>query len=258
MAQRRRMASISATGHAPRRVREGSLDDHPDARLERRRQRQVQGLLVGHVDRGLQRVEAPALHRVAGGRSIAAVADEAGLPALARPLDHLDHLAAAQIVFRAGVKLEQIDVVGAQAREAPRDAPLERGDAPVVAPGALEVTTLGEQMDVRPSTGDRLTDEGLGVAVALRGVDDVEAGVERIVQQPTHGARLGTLEADLRAAEAEHAHPQPRPAEPRAAPWRSARSARDEAHAARRSSCTGSGMRTAWVGRITTSQPAGT
>ena len=124
---------------------------------------------------------------------------------LACTLGDLDHLAATQVLFRAGVQLEQIDVVGAQAAEAAGDALLQRGHAPVVATGALEVTALGEEVAVLASIGDCLTDQRLGVAVALRGVDDVEARVERLVQQTTNSARLGALEADLRAAESEHA-----------------------------------------------------
>jgi hypothetical protein len=104
------------------------------------------------------------------------------------------------------VQLEQVDVVGAQSGEAAGDALLERGRAPVIPPGAFEVTAFGEEEILGSAIRDRLADERLGVAVALGGVDDVETGVERFPQQPPDDARLGALEANLRAAEAEHAH----------------------------------------------------
>ena len=68
-------------------------------------------------------------------------------------------------------------------------------------------------MNVVTTPGERGADERLGVAVALGGVDDVEAGRQRVVEQPAHGGRLGALETDLGAAEAEHADVEPGPAE---------------------------------------------
>jgi hypothetical protein len=111
------------------------------------------------------------------------------------------------------VELEEIDVVGAQALQAAGDAALERGRPPVVAPGALEVAALGEQVDIAAPPGDGLADERLRVAVALGGVDDVEAGLERVVEQPPHRCHLDAIEADLGPAKPQHADVQLGPPE---------------------------------------------
>jgi hypothetical protein len=51
------------------------------------------------------------------------------------------------------VDLEQIDVVGAQTRQAASDAALQGLRPPVVAPGALEVFALGEEVNVAAPSG---------------------------------------------------------------------------------------------------------
>ena len=93
------------------------------------------------------------------------------------------------------------------------DALLERGGAPVVAATALVVATLGEQVALVAAAGQRRTDERFRLSVALRGVDHVEPGVQRLAEHPRDGAGVGPLEADLGAAEAEHADAQSRAAE---------------------------------------------
>src|SRR4029453_19536162 len=74
--------------------------------------------------------------------------------------------------FGAGVQLEQVDVVGAQSGEAAGDALLERGRAPVIPPGAFEVTAFGEEEILGSAIRDRLVDEGPGGAGAPGGVDE--------------------------------------------------------------------------------------
>jgi hypothetical protein len=73
--------------------------------------------------------------------------------------------------------------------------------------------SAGDLVVLARAIRDGVADQRLGVSVALGGVDDVEAGVERFLQQQSNAARIGGLEADLRAAESEHADPQSRPAE---------------------------------------------
>src|SRR5262245_25034351 len=103
------------------------------------------------------------------------------------------------------MQLKHLDVVGAQAAQAAGDAALERDRTPVVAAGALVVAALGEEVDLAAPAAQRLADHGLGVAVTLGGIHDVEAGIDRVAQEAPDGGRVGALEADLGAAEAEHA-----------------------------------------------------
>src|SRR5207244_9587654 len=94
-------------------------------------QRERERLLLGDVDRGLERVEGPALDRVASGGAVAAVADEAGEPAVARGLERADRVAALEHVESAGVELDQVDVIGPQTLERALDAGQERRRTPV-------------------------------------------------------------------------------------------------------------------------------
>src|SRR4051794_21539538 len=75
------------------------------------------------------------------------------------------------------------------------------------------MAALGEQVELVAPPLDRPADQLLAAEVALGGVDDVQPGVERLAEQAGDGLGLGPLEADLGAAEAEHADPHVRPAE---------------------------------------------
>ena len=134
-----------------------------------------------------------------------------------------------------------------------------RTGPPVVAAGALGVAALGEEVEVPPPPGDGLADQLLGVAVALGGVDDVEAGVERLL--PADASTVSDSASSKPISEP----PKPstltrNPVRPSSrCSIRLARSAgADTAHAARRSSRACTGVPIGCVGLITTSQPAGT
>src|SRR5438552_3642650 len=199
---------------APRDVREGSLRDHPHPAGERQGERSLDRLLIRDTDRGLERVEPPAFDGVARGFAVAAVADVARPAALASLLQRLDGLALSKLGERAAVELDEIDVVGIEAAQAPLDAGQQRRTAPVGARPAAGVPTLREEPDVLPPGTDRLADQALAVVVALRGVDHVETGVERASEQPRDRPRAYALIADLGSAESEHARHDVRPAEP--------------------------------------------
>jgi hypothetical protein len=83
------------------------------------------------------------------------------------------------------VRLVDVDVVDAESAQAVVDRPHD--PASRVAAAALHaidrVVELGAQHDVVASTGDRLTDDRLVLAVGIHvgGVDQVDAGVERPV-----------------------------------------------------------------------------
>src|SRR6185503_19619046 len=85
---------------------------------------------------------------------------------------------------------------------------------PVGARPAAGVPAFREQRNVSAASPDRFADEALAVVVALRGVDHVQAGVERAAEQPRHRPRADALIADLGAAEAEHARDDVRSSEP--------------------------------------------
>src|SRR5207253_70666 len=133
---------------------------------------------------------------------------------LASLLQRLDGLALSKLGERAAVELDEIDVVGLEAAQAPLDAGQQRRTAPVGARPAAGVPTLREEPDVLPPGTDRLADQALAVVVALRGVDHVQTGVERASEQPRDRPRAHALIADLGSAESEHARHDVRPAEP--------------------------------------------
>src|SRR5262249_14147426 len=193
---------------------EGALGDHAYLPGDRHRQRALDGFLIGDAHRGLQRVEAPALDRVARRRTIAAVADVAREAALARLLQGLDDLALAERLERAAVELDEIDVAGRQALEASLDAGQQRTPPPVRARPAAGVAALAEQIELAAPRADRLADQDLAVVVALGRVDHVEPGVERTAEEPADGPAAHALVADLGATEAQHARHHVSPAEP--------------------------------------------
>ena len=119
--------------------------------------------------------------------------DDAGDGGLRRA-DRADLAAADQVCQRGeglldvstgigAVELVDVDVVGPQATQ----RALHRGDDP--APGRALVVgvlpgraaELGGEHDVVPASLQGLADDVLGVAVGVGGVDDVDAGVQRLV-----------------------------------------------------------------------------
>src|SRR4029453_4659828 len=106
------------------------------------------------------------------GLAVAAVADVARPAAPSRLLQRSDDIAAAELGQRAAVQLDQVEAIGAQALEA-----------------ALHAAAHG------------LAEQFFPVLVALRRVDDVQAGVERAAEEALDRAEARALVADLRAAE---------------------------------------------------------
>src|SRR5204863_8517076 len=104
-------------------------------------------------------VEASTLDRVTRRCAVTAVADVARPAALARPLEGLDRLALAEMVERAAVELNEIDVVGGQTLQAALDAGEQWSPTPVGASPAGGVATFGEQIKLVPSSADGLADQ---------------------------------------------------------------------------------------------------
>src|SRR5262249_41538275 len=155
-----------------------ALRDHPDLPGARERKRELDRFLVRDADRRLQRIETAALDGEARRRAVAAVADVACEAPCARLLERVDDVASLELGERTAVELHQIEMVGPETLEASLDALHERLWAPVRAPAGA-VPALGEEMELASPGGDRLADQELAVVVALGGVDDVQAGVER-------------------------------------------------------------------------------
>ena len=174
----------------------------------------LDGFLVGDAHRGLQRVEGAAFDGIARRLPVAAIADVPRLAGRPRLLERLDDVALLKLGERAAMELDQVDVIGSEALQAPLDALPQRRRPPLAAPPALAVPALGEEVVVGPARADRASDQLLTVLVAFRRVDHVEPGVERRAQQALDGPPASALVADLRAPEAEHAHVHVRLAEP--------------------------------------------
>jgi hypothetical protein len=69
------------------------------------------------------------------------------------------------------------------------------------------MTTLGKEEDLIASMPDRAPDLGLALGVAFGGIDHVEPGIKRRVEQAIHVGLGRIFEADFGSAEAERAHP---------------------------------------------------
>src|SRR5438309_1501153 len=205
----RRLARVTPGG-----VCERALGDNAHLARSRQGQGEVERFLVRDAHRGLQRVEAPALDGVARRLAVAAVADVSRQAALARPLESADDVALAQLFARAAVELDQVEVIGGQALDAPLDAGEERLGPPVSPAPAAAMAALGEEVELAAPRGDGAADELLAVLVALGGVDDVEPGVEGAAQEAADSPAAHALVADLRAPEAQDAHHHVGAAEP--------------------------------------------
>src|SRR5580704_12656222 len=64
---------------------------------------------------------------------------------------------------------------------------------------------LREQIKLIAAACDGIADQFLAVHVAFGRVDQIQPGVERVAEQASYGFRRGSLETNLRAAEAQHA-----------------------------------------------------
>src|SRR5262249_17353875 len=106
---------------------------------------------------------------------------------------------------RAAVELDQVEMIGAEALQTALDALEERLRPPVGAP-AVAVAALGEEVEITPTAAHRLPDQDLAVVVALGGVDDGQAGIERAGKEASHGSARCVLITNLGAAETENAH----------------------------------------------------
>ena len=103
------------------------------------------------------------------------------------------------------MEMDQIDPIGLQPLQAALDALEQRLGPPVGHARLFGMPALGEQMKFVAPPRHGLADQLLAVHVALGRVDHVQAGVERVAEQPGDDLGRRLLEADLRAAEAEHA-----------------------------------------------------
>src|SRR4029453_8037170 len=131
------------------------------------------------------------------GLAVAAVADVARPAALSRLLQRSDDIAAAELGQRAAVQLDQVEAIGAQALEAALDAAEQGLGSPVAAAPAAPVPALGEEEELVPASADGLADQLFAVLVALRRVDDVQAGVERAAEEALDRAEARALVAHL-------------------------------------------------------------
>jgi hypothetical protein len=189
----------------PRRVRDRTLCDDAHLLVARERQRQLDAFLIRDVHRGLKRVETPALDGPARCARVTAVADVARLAGLFRRLERVDALAFLQFLERARVELDQVHHVGLQSFQTALDRTRESVLAPVrAAPSLGPVTALREQEELLAPMSDRVRDLDFGLRIALGGIDDVQPGIERSIQQLVDDRLLDAAVPDLGAPEPEH------------------------------------------------------
>ena len=160
-------------------IRNGPLCDHPHLFRARAGQGQVDRFLVGNVDGSLEGVKGPRLDREAGGLAVAAVTDKADVAALARSLQRGDGIPFLQDRFGAAVQKDEVEPVGLE----PAQAALDRFEDGIGRPigralHPVRMAHLGKKMKLVAPMRNGFTDELLAVAVALRGIDHVETGIE--------------------------------------------------------------------------------
>jgi hypothetical protein len=66
------------------------------------------------------------------------------------------------------------------------------------------MAALCEKVKVLPAMTDRLADKFFAAFVALGGIDDIQTGIERAVEQAADGLCGSVFVANFRASEAEH------------------------------------------------------
>ena len=166
-------------------------------------------VLIGDAVARLQRVELAVVHGPPRCLVVAAEADEPGLACVPGPHERLYDLALLELVDTTRVYLDQIDEVGLEPLEAAVDGVGHRLDGPgSIGSVVHSVAGFGGEEVLAPSVRHRFADHLLGLSVACRRVEEVDALVQRSVEQ---FRRL--FEVRLRigvAVDLSEAEPQPR------------------------------------------------
>src|SRR5262249_3607612 len=115
---------------------------------------------------------------------------------------------------RAAVELDEIDMIGGETAQAALDARQDRRAPPVGAGPAAGVPALREESNLPAARTDGLADQGLAVVVALRGIDHVQADIERAAEESRDRLRAHPLITDLGSTEPEYARHDLGPSEP--------------------------------------------
>jgi hypothetical protein len=189
---------------APGLAGERPLRDRAEAAGARLRQ-DGQRLLVAQVHGGLHAAERAAHHGVAQRRGVARVGGDAQLARCGAILERACHLAFVQQLEPARVQVHDVDQIGAQ----PLARRVHAGDHAVVGPVGVAVhavADLGGQHEFVAAAREVPADALLRQAVGAGRVDQVEAEVERVVQQSRRHVVGQTRIARLHGAEAEHGH----------------------------------------------------
>ena len=197
---------------APDGVGDGPLDDdaHP-LRFGRWEDLPARSL-VHQVERGLQGVELPAVDGPFGVLVVPGVADEARLPGCPGVLQRPGDVAALQHVDPAGVQLHEVEAVGVHQPQAAVDAVGDDLVGPVFPLSAGNVVPgLGRQQELVAAVRHGLAHQLFADAVAGRGVEEVDACVQRRIED---AGRLRLVVprqdiTDLRQADPEAADFQP-------------------------------------------------
>ena len=134
--------------------------------------------------------------------AVAAITDKSGFARVAGAFQHLDYLTLAKFLIGAAMQLQKIDAVRFQTEQAAVNLFHHLARIPVVA--ILIVTTLSKQEVLVAAPGHRVADQFLATWVAFRGIDHVQAGVERAVEQPLGYWKRNALIADLGASKAKN------------------------------------------------------
>src|SRR5438874_13390931 len=67
----------------------------------------------------------------------------------------------------------------------------------------MRMTAFGEKIKIFPTAAHRLSDQLLAVVITFGGVDHIEAGIERAVEQRSNSVFRRTLISDLRSSKSE-------------------------------------------------------
>ena len=100
------------------------------------------------------------------------------------------------------MKLDQVQMVRAQASQASLDAFQQRITRPIFTPDATRMAALGKEIVVAPPFADCFSDEVFAAFIALARVDNIQSGVKRALEQASDSFLRRSFKADLGAAEA--------------------------------------------------------
>ncbi|GBF30173.1 hypothetical protein MnTg04_00109 [bacterium MnTg04] len=198
---------------SPDGVANGALCDHTDVPFLSQWQQIVDSVLFKDIERELNNVELIRFDGITDPLTAAGVGQEPNLAGLAGLFQGFDNLTSPEYLHRAAVQMNDIQVIRLESLQTSIDRSVNRRRGPVTALSEMTilVADLRTEHVFVTSRSDRVADEYLGMvfvgmSVTLGCVNDVQARVQGLIEQPGYGLLLGTGQPDGQTTETYDRH----------------------------------------------------